>query len=276
MTVSTPTIQLANGVRIPVLGLGTWPMNNIEAAKAVETALTNGYRLLDTAESYGNESGVGEGLRRSGIAREDVFITSKFNKQWHSLEGVRQAFEASASRLGVDYIDLFLIHWPDPAQGRYVEAFRGLEALLNTGKVRSIGTSNFKPSHLQQLFDVGLAPHVNQIQLDPEHVSAGVRELHRQHGVVTAAYSPLGRGGSFLKDPAITEPAAKYGKTPSQVVLRWHTQQGIPTAAKSANPQRQRENLNIFDFELTPIEVLRINSLDKGGPARLDSDTYSH
>jgi 2,5-diketo-D-gluconate reductase A len=151
-----------------------------------------------------------------------------------------------------------------------------LEALLRTGKVRSIGTSNFKPSHLQRLFDAGLAPHVNQIQLDPEHVSADVRELHRQHDVVTAAYSPLGRGGSFLKDPAITAPAAKYRKTPSQIVLRWHTQQGIPTAAKSANPQRQRENMDIFDFKLTQLEVVRINSLDTGEPARLDSDTYAH
>jgi 2,5-diketo-D-gluconate reductase A len=276
MAVITPTIKLANGVQMPVLGLGTWPMNNIEAATAVEAAVANGYRLFDTAESYGNESGIGEGLRRSGIAREDVFITSKFNKQWHSIDGVRQAFEASASRLGVDYIDLFLIHWPDPVQGRYVEAFQGLEALLRRGHVRSIGTSNFKPSHLQRLFEVGLAPHINQIQLDPEHVSADIRELHRQNGVVTGAYSPLGRGGSFLKDPSITVPAARYGKTPSQIVLRWHTQQGIPTAAKSANPQRQRQNLDIFDFELTETEILGINSLDTGGPARLDSDTYAH
>lgn len=276
MPAITPTIKLANGVQMPVFGLGTWPMNNIEAATAVETALTNGYRLVDTAESYGNESGIGEGLRRSGIAREDVFITSKFNKQWHSIDGVCRAFEASASRLGVDYIDLFLIHSPDPAQGLYVEAFQGLEALLRAGKVRSIGTSNFKPAHLQRLLEAGLSPHVNQIQLDPEHVSAEIRELHRQNGVVTGAYSPLGRGGSFLKDPAITAPAAKYRKTPSQIVLRWHTQQGIPTAAKSSNPQRQRENLDIFDFELTEIEILGINSLDTGEPARLDSDTYAH
>lgn len=276
MTVSTPTIELANGVQMPVLGLGTWPMNSVEAATAVEAAVANGYRLFDTAESYGNESGIGEGLRRSGIAREDVFITSKFNKQWHSIDGVRQAFEASASRLSVDYIDLFLIHWPDPAQGRYVEAFKGLDALLRSGKVRSIGTSNFKPLHLQRLFEVGLAPHINQIQLDPEHVSAHIREVHRQNGVVTGAYSPLGRGGSFLKDSAITAAAAKYRKSPSQIVLRWHTQQGIPTAVKSANPQRQRENLDIFDFELTETEIRGINSLDRGGPARLDSDTYAH
>jgi 2,5-diketo-D-gluconate reductase A len=276
MTAATPTVELANGVKMPVLGLGTWPMDNAQAATAVESAVANGYRLFDTAESYGNESGIGEGLRRSGIARDDVFITTKFNKEWHSVDGVLHAWEASASRVGVGYIDLVVIHWPDPAQDRYVEAFRGLETLLRTGRVRSIGTSNFKPSHLQRLFEVGLAPHVNQIQLNPEHVCADIQELHRQNDVVTGAYSPLGRGGSFLNEPAITVPAASHGKTPSQIVLRWHTQQGITTAAKSASPQRQRENLDIFDFELTQTEILAINSLDTRRPARLDADEYAH
>jgi len=272
----SPTVALANGVQMPLLGLGTWPMDNDATASAVKTAVSNGYRLFDTAESYGNEAGVGEGLRRTGIRRDEVFITSKFNKEWHGGGGVAQAFEASAKRLGVEYIDLFLIHWPDPAQDRYVEAFIGLEALLREGKVRSIGTSNFKPKHLQRLFDAGLTPHVNQIQLDPEHVRSDIQALHRTKRIITGAYSPLGRGGAFLSRPAVSEAAVRHSKTPSQVVLRWLTQQCIAAVSKSADPRRQLENLDIFDFELTAEEMLRISALDTGGPARLDPDEYAH
>lgn len=273
---TSPTVELANGVQMPLLGLGTWPMDNDAAASAVTTAVSNGYRLFDTAESYGNEVGVGEGLRRSRIPREEVFITSKFNKEWHGAGGVAQAFEASAKRLDVEYIDLFLIHWPAPAQDLYIEAFIALEALMREGKVRSIGTSNFKPSHLQRLFDAGLTPHVNQIQLDPEHVRADVQALHRRKRIITGAYSPLGRGGAFLTHPAVTEAAVRHSKTPSQIVLRWHTQQGITTVAKSADPRRQLENIDVFDFDLTTEEIQRINALDTGGPARLDPDKYAH
>lgn len=234
---------------MPLLGLGTWPMDNDAAASAVKAAVSNGYRLFDTAESYGNEAGVGEGLRRSGIGRDEVFIASKFNKEWHGGGGVARAFEESAKRLGVDYIDLFLIHWPAPAQDRFVEAFTGLEALLRAGKVRSIGTSNVRP---------------------------GVQALHREKRILTGSYSPLGRGGAFLSHPAVSEAAARHSKTPSQIVLRWHTQQGITTVAKSADPRRQLENLEIFDFELTADEIRRISALDTGGPARLDPDEYAH
>lgn len=272
----SPTIELANGVQMPLLGLGTWPMDNDATASAVKTAVSNGYRLFDTAESYGNEAGVGEGLRRSGIQREEVFITTKFNKEWHGRHGVARAFEASAKRLGMEYIDLFLIHWPAPAQDLYVEAFIGLEALLREGKVRSIGTSNFKPSHLRRLLDAGLTPHVNQIQLDPEHVRPDIQALHKEKQIITGAYSPLGRGGAFLSHPAVTEAAVNHSKSPSQIVLRWHTQQGITTVAKSADRRRQLENVNIFDFELTPEEIHRINALDTGGPVRLDPDEYAH
>jgi 2,5-diketo-D-gluconate reductase A len=272
----SPTVELANGVQMPLLGLGTWPMDNEATASAVKTAVYSGYRLFDTAESYGNEAGVGDGLRVSGVRREDVFITSKFNKNWHSRLGVREAFEASADRLGVDYIDLYLIHWPDPGQDRYVEAFEGLEALLREGKVRSIGTSNFKAAHLQRLFDEGMTPHVNQIELNPERVCGDARRLHQAHSIVTGAYSPLGRGGPFLSHPAVVAAATKHGKTPSQVVLRWHTQQDIAVTPKSSNQQRQSENLDIFDFELTPEEIRRISALDTGGHARQDADEYAH
>ena len=165
-----PTLTLANGVEMPQLGLGTWPMNDAEAAVTVAAALDMGYRLIDTAENYENERGVGEGIRQSGVARADLFVTTKFNRKWHSVDGARAACEASLERLGLDYIDLLLVHWPNPDQGRYVEAYQGLVRLLEAGLVKSIGTSNFKPAHLQKLFDLGLVPHLNQIQLDPYHL----------------------------------------------------------------------------------------------------------
>jgi len=184
-----PSLTLANGVRVPLLGLGTWPMNDDEAAVTVAEALRLGYRHLDTAENYGNERGVGEGLRRAGLPREDIFITTKFNRQWHSVDGARQACEASLARLGVDYIDLLLVHWPNPDQGRYVEAFQGLVKLLEAGKVRAIGTSNFKPAHLQRLFDAGLVPHLNQLQLDPWHHRDDLLSIHHQKGIITTPKS---------------------------------------------------------------------------------------
>ena len=261
---------------MPVLGLGTWPMDNEATAVAVTSAVHAGYRLFDTAESYGNETGLGEGLRRTGIAREEVFITSKFSEQWHSIDGVRHAFESSIKRLGVDYLDMFLVHWPAPGRDRYVEALEGLHALLETGRVRSIGTSNFKPSHLQRLFSAGLMPHFNQIQLDPEHARPKVIAFHAQHNVITGSYSPLGRGGTFLRDQAVTEAAAKHSRTPSQIVLRWVTQRGIAAVAKSSDPRRQQENIDIFDFILDNEEMAAISMLDTDGPPRLDADEYSH
>jgi 2,5-diketo-D-gluconate reductase A len=276
MTETIPTLKLPGGVQMPMIALGTWPMDNAQTAAAVETALAAGYRHIDTAENYRNESGVGEGLRRAGLPRDQVFITTKFNKEWHSAGGVRQAFEAACDRLGVDYLDLFLIHWPNPGQDTYVDAFKGLKALLDEGRVRAIGTSNFKPAHLQRLLDVGLTPAVNQIELNPEHVRTAEQSFHRKNGIVTSAYSPLGRGGAFLQDPAIETVADAHGKTASQVVLRWHIQQGIAAAPKSSDPQRQRENLGIFDFELSPSEIARIDALDTGAPVRLDSDEFGH
>ena len=271
-----PTVPLAHGPRIPLIGLGTWPMQDDETADAVAAAVDAGYRLFDTAESYGNETGVGEGLRRSGVAREDVFITTKFNKQWHSYDGAHRAFDASAAKLGVQYIDLLLIHWPNPGQDRYVEAFQGLTALLDAGKVRAIGTSNFKPAHLQRLFDEGLTPHVNQVQLDPEHTRADLRQVHAEHGIITEAWSPLGKGGPLLDNRLIVDLAAAYERTPAQIILRWHTQQGIVAVPKSADSRRQKENIDIFDFDLTPEEIGRISALDSGAPVGLDADEFGH
>lgn len=271
-----PSLTLANGVRIPQLGLGTWPMNDDEAAVTVAEALRLGYRHLDTAENYGNERGVGEGLRRAGLPREEVFITTKFNRQWHSVDGARQACEASLARLGVDYIDLLLVHWPNPDQGRYVEAFQGLVKLLEAGTVRAIGTSNFKPAHLQRLFDEGLVPHLNQIQLDPWHHRDDLLSIHHQKGIATGAWRPLGCGNTMLADPVITAIATAHGRTPAQVVLRWIVQQGIIATPKSANPLRLAQNLDIFGFTLSPAEMTALDTLDRPDPAMLNADSFGH
>lgn len=269
-------IDLTGGIQMPALALGTWPMQGGEAAQAVESALRLGYRHIDTAENYENEEGVGEGIRRSGLNREDVFITSKFNKKWHSVQGVAQAWENAVQRLGVDYLDLFLIHWPNPDQGTYVEAFEGLVKLQSAGKVRAIGVSNFKPSHLQHLLKLGLHPAVNQIQLNPTCVNPTAQAFHREQQIQTVAYTPLGRGEGMLAAPVLSELAKTYSKTPAQITLRWLVQQGMGAAPKSANPVRQEQNLDIFDFELSAEDISRINQLDTGLGAKMDSDSFGH
>lgn len=271
-----PTLTLANGVAIPQLGLGTWPMNDAEAAVAVAEAIRIGYRLIDTAENYGNERGVGEGVRNSGVKREEVFVTTKFNRQWHSIDGARAACEASLERLGLDYIDLLLIHWPNPDQDRYVEAFQGLVRLLEAGRVRAIGTSNFKPAHLQRLFDLGLVPHLNQIQLDPYHRRDDLISIHREKGIVTQSWRPLGFGTQMLADPVITGIAQAHGRTPAQIVLRWAVQQGFSTAPKSADPVRMAQNLSVFDFTLSAADMAALDALGRHDPEMFDADSFGH
>lgn len=271
-----PTIPLANGVAMPRIGLGTWPMQGHEAAEAVRSALEIGYRLIDTAENYGNEDAVGEGMRASGLKREDIFLTTKFNRAHHSVGGVRETCEASLARLGTDYIDLFLIHWPNPDQDRYVEAFEGLQRVLEAGLVRAIGTSNFKPAHLEKLFAAGMVPHLNQVQLDPFHPRPDVLAVHQARGIVTEAWGPIGRGSDLLDAPSITAIAQEHGVTPSQVVLRWHLQSDHVTVPKSASPQRQAENLDILGFALSDEEMAQLNSLGRPDPDMLDSDSFGH
>ncbi|WP_105034956.1 aldo/keto reductase [Cryobacterium aureum] len=271
-----PTLTLNNGVQIPALGLGTWPMNDSETADAVATAADAGYRLFDTAENYENEAGVGEGIRRSGLLRDEVFVTTKLNKKWHSYDGVHRAFEASTGRLGLEIIDLYLIHWPNPDQGTYVDAFRGLRDLQESGQVRAIGVSNFLPEHLQPLFDEGLVPQVNQIQLDPTQNRADLRSMHREHGIVTEAWSPLGRNGGLLEERVIAAIAAAHERTPGQVVMRWHTQNGVVPTPKSGNAKRQAENISIFDFELSAAELAALTALDIGAPLALDPRSFGH
>lgn len=273
-----PTVTLRNGVEMPVLGLGTWPLRGAECAAAVRTAIEAGYRLVDTAENYRNEDGVGQGIRDAGLDRSEVFITTKFNREWHSIEGVREAFEASRARLGVDYIDLLLIHWPNPDQDRYVDAVLGLERLLERGSLRAIGTSNFKPAHLQRVIDeTGIVPDVNQIQLSPYTTRDAPRAFDAEHGITTESWSPIGGQSDDLRsDPVIAEIAVRHGKTPTQVVLRWHIQLGLVTVPKSGNPGRIAENLAVFDFSLTDDEVADISGLDQGEARADDSDTFGH
>ena len=270
------TAELAPGVVIPLIGLGTWPMTGEDAASAVDRAIANGYRHIDTAENYGNEEAVGEGIRRSGIDRGDLFLTTKFNRHWHSKAGVREAFGAAARRIGTEYLDLFLIHWPNPAQGRFVDAAEGLTRLAEEGLIRCWGVSNFKPAHLRELQAAGLDVPLNQVQVDPEHQQSDQLAFHAEHGIATAAYSPLGRGGGFLSDPAVMGPAGEYGKTPAQVVLRWQVQSGRIAIPRSADDRRQRENLDVFGFALTTPEMAAIDALDTGAPPRLDSDEFGH
>jgi 2,5-diketo-D-gluconate reductase A len=278
-TVSTPapTLALLNGAHIPQLGLGTWPMDDATAERVVRTAVERGYRLVDTAENYQNERGVGLGLRTSGVPREKLFVTTKFNKQWHSVDGVRRACEASLERLGLDYVDLLLIHWPNPAQDRYVEAYRGLLALLHDGLVRAVGTSNFTSAHLQRVLDeTGVPPDVNQLQLNPYVVQEEGRAFAAQHGIVVQSWSPLGRGPELRCQPVVAELAQRYGRTPAQILLRWHIQLGLVPVPKSEDPQRLRENIAVFDFELTTDDVERVSRLDRGGELAVDPEAFGH
>jgi 2,5-diketo-D-gluconate reductase A len=272
-----PTLALANGARIPHLGLGTWPLDDAGAEKAVATAIENGYRLVDTAENYENERGVGRGLRASGVPREELFVTTKFNRRWHSVGGVREAFERSAERLDVEVVDLLLVHWPNPDQDRYVEAYEGLVALLREGRVRAIGTSNFTPEHLQRVLDAtGVTPDVNQIQLNPYIAQVGWREFAAGHGIVVEGYSPIWRGRDLLDEPVVADAARRYGRTPGQIVLRWHVQLGVVPVPKSADPHRQAENLAVFDFALTDGEMAAISALDRGTELATDPESFGH
>src|SRR6476619_2589204 len=274
----TPTLPLLHGAQIPVIGLGTWPLRGAESAAQVRTAIESGYRLIDTAENYRNEDGVGQGIRDSGIDRSEIFLTTKFNREWHSVDGVRTAYEASLKRLGLDYIDLLLVHWPNPDQDRYVDALRGLQAILDDGGLRAIGTSNFKPAHLQRVQEeTGIIPDVNQIQLSPYSTRSDAREYHSEHDIVTESWSPLGASSDALRnDPLITSIANDHGKSPTQIVLRWHVQLGLVVIPRSSQSGRMAENIDIFDFELTEEEMSKISSLDRGESAVTDSDQFGH
>jgi 2,5-diketo-D-gluconate reductase A len=273
-----PSVRLLHGGNMPRLGLGTSPMKDDQSERVVAEAISVGYRLIDTAEAYGNEVGVGRGIKAAGVDREELFVTTKFDKRWHGRELVAEAYQASLDRLGLDYVDLLLIHWPNPAQDRYVEAFAGLVSLLESGRLKAIGTSNFKPAHLDRVIsETGVVPDVNQIQLNPAVTRERARAYHDEHGITTESWSPLGgQGVEILELPAITDIANEVGRTPAQVILRWNIELGLVAIPKSANSQRLSQNIDIFDFELTAGQIAIISALDQGESAAVDSDVFGH
>lgn len=257
-----PQIALNDGNRLPAIGFGTYPLQGAEAVEAVGSALWTGYRLLDTAVNYGNEAEVGQALRRSGIPREQVRITSKLPGRHHAYDDAIASVQGSLSRLGLDYIDLHLIHWPNPGVGKYVEAWQALVDLRAQGLIRSIGVSNFTQGHLEAIIDAsGVTPAVNQIELHPRFPQERMRAVHRRLGIVTEAWSPMGKARAPLAEPAVRNAARRLGVTAGQVILRWHVQIDSLPIPKSADPQRQRENLDVFGFELTAAEVADISAL---------------
>lgn len=272
---NVPNIKLNNGVEIPQLGLGVWQAaEGAEVENAVQCALENGYRLIDTAAAYGNEEGVGRAVKNSGMAREDVFITTKLWNDSHAYDDALRTFDASLKKLDCDYIDLYLIHWPLPMEGKFPEAWRALEKLYADQKVRAIGVSNFTPQHLEELKKTSdLAPAVNQIELHPKLQQNETRAYCESHGIAVESWSPLMRGGEAFEIPTIAEIAKARNKTPAQIILRWHVQNGLIAIPKSVNPERIRENIAVFDFSLTDEDMKSIAALDENHRTGADPNT---
>jgi 2,5-diketo-D-gluconate reductase A len=275
---AVPAITLNDGNTIPQLGFGVFQIDPIETAEAVKEALSIGYRHIDTAEMYGNEREVGEGIRASGVDRGEVFVTSKLDNGMHKPDDARKAFDVTLSDLGFDYVDLFLIHWPLPMlyDGDFVSTWKTLEEFHDDSRARSVGVSNFQVEHLERLArETDTVPAVNQIEVHPYFTNEAVREYGHEHGIVTEAWSPIAQGEA-LDDPIITQIAENIGKTPAQVVLRWHIQRGDIVFPKSVTPSRMRENFELFDFELEPSDMDEISALDKGESGRTgpNPDTF--
>ena len=271
------TRALNDGNLLPAIGFGTYPLKESEAIEAVGSALQAGYRLIDTAVNYGNEAEVGEAVRRSGIPRDEIQITSKLPGRDHAYDDAIASVKGSLIRLGLDYIDLHLIHWPNPSVGKYGQAWQALVDLREQGLVRSIGVSNFTEEHLRQVIDAtGVTPAVNQIELHPRFPQARMREVHEELGIVTEAWSPMGKARAPLNEAVVTGPARRLGVTPGQVILRWHVQIGSLPIPKSADPQRQRDNLDVFGFELTDEEVAAISGLAEPDGRLFGGDPATH
>jgi diketogulonate reductase-like aldo/keto reductase len=270
---TAPTRELADGRQLPALGLGTWRMDDAGAEVAVGEAIRIGYRLIDTAASYDNEAGVGRAVRGAEVPREDLVVTTKLRGADQGYDATRAGFEASARRLGLDRIDLYLIHWPLPSIDRYVDSWRAMIRLRDEGRIGSIGVSNFTPAQVERLVaETGVLPVVNQIELHPELQQAELRAWHAAHDIVTESWRPLGRGP--LEAPPMAAIARTHGRTPAQVILRWHIELGAVPIPKSADPGRMRENLEVFDFDLTAEELEALAALDRG--RRLGGDPDEH
>jgi diketogulonate reductase-like aldo/keto reductase len=274
-TTTVPYVDLNDGNRIPQLGFGVFLVPPDDTAAAVAHALRTGYRSIDTAAAYRNEAGVGEAVRSSGLAREDVFVTTKLANDQHGHDTALRAFEGSLARLGFDYVDLYLIHWPIPSRNLYVETWQALTEIKADGRARSIGVSNFLADHLQRIIDAsGVVPAVNQIELHPYLQQTELRGYHDEHRIKTEAWSPLARGGELLREPTIEQIAASVDRSPAQVVLRWHIQLGNIVIPKSVTPARIEENFRLFDFELGDEQMRAIGELDRGIRTGPDPATF--
>ncbi|MEU9455484.1 aldo/keto reductase [Streptomyces sp. NPDC048277] len=271
---SIPVYMLNDDTTIPAVGLGTWPMDDTQAEQAVRHALEAGYRLVDTAVNYRNETGVGRGVASSGVPRDEVVVTTKLPGRHHGYEETLASFEESRQRLGLEYVDLYLIHWPNPRVGKYVDSWKAMIKLRAEGLVRSIGVSNFTEEHLARLEkETGVLPSVNQVELHPLFPQEELRAFHAHKGIVTESWSPLGRDGGLLRDPAVVSVAEALGVTPAQVVLRWHVQLGAVVIPKSADAGRQRANLDVFGFRLGAAQMA---VLSERAHQRLGGDPDSH
>jgi 2,5-diketo-D-gluconate reductase A len=263
--IDQPTITFHDGNSIPQVGLGVWQTPNDTAVTAVKAALDSGYRHIDTAAIYENEQGVGEGISASGVSRSEIFLTTKL---WNSEQGydtTLRAFEASLKRLGTDYVDLYLIHWPAPKRDQYVDTWKAFIQLQKDGRARSIGVSNFNPEHIQRLIDEsGITPVINQIELHPDFPQKDARAYHDKHRIVTQSWSPLGQG-KLLENETVAKVAEKHGRTPAQVITRWHIDNGLVVIPKSVTPSRIEENFQVFDFKLDDEDMATFATLEQGG-----------
>jgi 2,5-diketo-D-gluconate reductase A len=272
---TVPSVRLNTGAAMPQLGFGVYKVPPADVERAVSTALEAGYRSIDTAAMYRNEEGVGRALRASGLDRDELFVTTKLDNPEHRSGQVESAFERSLERLGLEQVDLYLIHWPLPAADRYVATWRLFEKFAEDGRARAIGVSNFQVAHLQRLLaDTTVVPAVNQVELHPFLTQERLRAFHQQHGIVTEAWSPLGRG-RLLTEPAVTGLAEKYGVTPAQLVIRWHLQRGNVVIPKSVTPERIRSNFDVLGFELDDDDVAAVSALDRDERFGSDPDSVN-
>jgi diketogulonate reductase-like aldo/keto reductase len=274
---SAPAHLLADGNTLPAVGLGTYPLKGADAVTAVTSGLDAGYRLIDSAVNYGNEDAVGEAVRTAGIPRDEIIVTTKLPGRAHGYEGTLASFQESLARLGLDRIDLYLIHWPNPGDDRYVDSWRAMVHLHEQGLARSIGVSNFTEEYLTRLqSETGVLPSVNQVELHPYFPQLALREFHELHNIRTESWSPLGKGSDVLSSPVIVDAARAHGVTEAQVVLRWHVQLGSVPLPKSADPTRQAQNFDVFGFELSPEEVESITLLGRPDGRLFGADPVTH
>ncbi|OLR94536.1 aldo/keto reductase [Actinokineospora bangkokensis] len=271
---TVPQVTLNDGTSIPQVGFGVWQVPADEVTGAVSAALEAGYRSIDTAAAYRNEEGTGRAIAESGIAREELYVTTKLWNDDQGYDSTLRAFDASMEKLGLEYLDLYLIHWASPKRDKYVETWKAFEKLKADGRVRSIGVSNFHPAHLERLFgETEVVPVVNQIELHPNLPQRELKAFNDKHGIVTEAWSPLASGG-LLKDDTLTRIGEKHGKSSAQVILRWHVQAGNVVIPKSVTPERIRANIDLFDFELDADDLAAIDGLDNGERTGPDPDTF--